>query len=267
MSDSVQPYLASGPPELLAELLESARLDEPTAGQLLSLQGKLGPLFVSPPSGGGGGGGSSGTGGPAAQAAGAAKGAGTATAGLGLAKTVLVAAVTGVLAGTGAFQAGRSYEADQRTADAVAPVVSAAPVLAPLSLPPIRVEAAAREAAAPPPVKVAAPKAVVAPPPAVLPAPTPPPPPPSTQPTNEEVALLQSAMGALRSGDASGALLTLEPYSERFPSGALQQEAEVLRIEALVTLGRRDAARTRAMDFKAKWPTSTHVMRVDALVR
>jgi len=81
------------------------------------------------------------------------------------------------------------------------------------------------------PAMPSAPKAAVAPQPAA----------PSA--IAVEQALIAQAMKGLRQGrDARGALGLLAQYAERFPSGALASEASMLRIEALLALGRQDEA-------------------------
>jgi hypothetical protein len=84
---------------------------------------------------------------------------------------------------------------------------------------------------------------------AILKAPTPPPAPseaPALGPPSAiavEQSLLGQAMRMLRqSRDAQTALSLLTEYAERFPNGALQSEATMLRIEALLALGQRDEA-------------------------
>lgn len=71
----------------------------------------------------------------------------------------------------------------------------------------------------------------------VLPAHAPPPEPvPST--LSGETQVLGQAMARLRrQGDAAGALAALDLYRQRFPRGTLQREADVARVDALLTLG------------------------------
>jgi hypothetical protein len=69
--------------------------------------------------------------------------------------------------------------------------------------------------------------------------------PPATAPSRiaAEQALLGQAMKTLRNGrDAQTALALLAQHAERFPDGALASEATMLRIEALLDLGRREEA-------------------------
>jgi len=68
-------------------------------------------------------------------------------------------------------------------------------------------------------------------------------PPPSRSPIAAEQSLLGQAMKSLREGhDARAALALLARHAEQFPTAALAAEAAVLRVEALLDLGRRDEA-------------------------
>ena len=72
---------------------------------------------------------------------------------------------------------------------------------------------------------------------------------PPTKPTPasgdglSEERLLAAAVRSLRAqGDARSALLALDEYRTRFPQGRLLVEAEVLRVDALLSQGRRQEA-------------------------
>ena len=81
------------------------------------------------------------------------------------------------------------------------------------------------------------------PPPAPGDAPEMAPPAVAPSPIAVEQSLLGQAMRMLRDGhDARTALALLAQHAERFPRGALASEATMLRIEALLALGRRDEA-------------------------
>jgi TolA-binding protein len=77
---------------------------------------------------------------------------------------------------------------------------------------------------------------------ALAPSATPPPQPvPST--LSGETQVLGQAVARLRQHhDATGALAALDLYRQRFPQGTLQREADVARVDALLTLGRDDGA-------------------------
>ena len=60
---------------------------------------------------------------------------------------------------------------------------------------------------------------------------------------SDEVRALDRAMGYLRRDhNAVAALATLEQYLDRYPHGALHQEARMARIDALLMLGRQQQA-------------------------
>ncbi|HEY3494044.1 MAG TPA: hypothetical protein VGK73_05130 [Polyangiaceae bacterium] len=81
----------------------------------------------------------------------------------------------------------------------------------------------------------------------------------------EEALLVRQAERQLAS-DPGRALALTEERRRRFPGGALGQEAEVVAIDALLRLGRRDAASARARSFEARHPGSVHARRIRALL-
>ena len=80
----------------------------------------------------------------------------------------------------------------------------------------------------------------------------------------EELGALDHARLALANGDARRALDELDGYDRRFPSGRLQVEAEVLRIDALAKVGHKDIARQHAEAFLRRHPNSVLATRVRA---
>jgi hypothetical protein len=82
----------------------------------------------------------------------------------------------------------------------------------------------------------------------------------------EELGALDHARVALVNGEGRRTLDELDAYDRRFPSGRLQIEAEVLRIDALAKLGRKEAARQRAEAFLRRYPNSVLATRVRAHV-
>lgn len=80
----------------------------------------------------------------------------------------------------------------------------------------------------------------------------------------EELGALDRARLALAGGDARRALDELDGYDRRFPAGRLQLEAEVIRIDALAKVGRKDAARQHAEAFLRRHPNSVLTTRVRA---
>lgn len=274
----------------LAELLESAAVDEPSPKTLDGLRGKVAHLFLIPPGGGGGdnGGGDAGGGdtgghdvggggdvgvdpsshlggldlGQASAVTAATAGtkvAGLATAGAaagGLAsKTVITVAVATLSVG-GAVGVGVSarYKKERPVAVIAAPR-PAVPVTPP---PPPEAtlehepdvseetpeEPAAERSAPPPPPRAPTRRAAAAP--------------------DDEVGLLQEALGAASPADA---LFAAEQHRKQYPESPLAQEREVIAVEALVKLGQRNAALARIQLFRAKWPTSTHLVRLERLVQ
>lgn len=117
--------------------------------------------------------------------------------------------------------------------------------------------------------------------PAVAPAPTPgrtssephpskrSPPSSSAEPPasiDEEVRLLARMQDAV-ARDPEGALALGREHRRRFGGGVLEQEREVLAIEALAKLGRLSEAGARADAFKQRFPRSGHARRVAAVLR
>jgi hypothetical protein len=104
-----------------------------------------------------------------------------------------------------------------------------------------------------PPAPPAAPPPFPAPPP-VPPAPPPPslsPPAAANPPPDGELALIAAAVRKLRTdNDPQGALAVLDEHRTRFPSGALNPEGSLARIEALLALDRRGEA-LRVLDGAA----------------
>lgn len=82
----------------------------------------------------------------------------------------------------------------------------------------------------------------------------------------DELAAVDRARVALAGGDARRALDELDAYDRRFPTGRLQLEAEVMRIDALAKVGRKEAARLRAEAFLRRNPNSVLTTRVRAHV-
>lgn len=96
-----------------------------------------------------------------------------------------------------------------------------------------------------------------------------PPPAPSAPRTTrdslaEEAAQLERARRALAS-DPAGALALLSEHAAAFPSGKLGAERELLAIDALVRLGRRDEARARARVMLARSPGGLYAARLEKM--
>lgn len=246
----------------LKSLLESAEVDEPTEAELERLTGRIAFLFDVPPGGGPDGDGGGGGGQPSGLEGGATSGGATAVAtkvATGVSAKLFIGAVvaSGGLV-TGAFVL--------RPKPEPAPVVAAvAQAVKPVEIAPPPVEPVAEPAPAvvePPKPAPAKPRVVQTTPP-----PQPPSPPAPTAPTSdEELSLLDSAMASSRSGNASQALAAVDAHRAKFPQSPLAQEREVIAIDSLVLLGRPDDARARLAAFRSRWPTSTHLLRLEALL-
>lgn len=90
---------------------------------------------------------------------------------------------------------------------------------------------------------------------------------PSEEPTRppSELGLLAEARSVLRSSPAQTLRLTDE-HRAQFGGGALVEEREVLAIEALIRLGRRPQAASRAERFHHRYPRSIHAGRIAAVL-
>jgi hypothetical protein len=88
----------------------------------------------------------------------------------------------------------------------------------------------------------------------------------ATQPPTE-LALVNEAQEALAARDPARALAQAREHELRFRDGMLAQEREVIAIDALLRLGRRREAESRALRFHAQYPQSAHGRRVDVLLQ
>jgi hypothetical protein len=79
-----------------------------------------------------------------------------------------------------------------------------------------------------------------------------------------ERLLLDRARRSLLHGDASAALASVVEHERRFPRGALSEERDALRVEALVAATRYDEARASAAAFHAAHPGSLLTPAVDS---
>ena len=84
----------------------------------------------------------------------------------------------------------------------------------------------------------------------------------------EELMLLERARRSLAAGRSDDAREALRRHREAFPTGALGEEADVLRIEVLIARGEHGLAEQAGRDFLDTHPASPHAPRVkDLLVR
>ena len=80
----------------------------------------------------------------------------------------------------------------------------------------------------------------------------------------EEAALLAEVQGALRSGSSKVALAKLESYDRKFPTGMLRAEADAAKVFALCSAGSVEKARSAAARFVQRYPTAPATARVQA---
>jgi hypothetical protein len=78
--------------------------------------------------------------------------------------------------------------------------------------------------------------------------------------------LLRDARLAIRSSPAA-ALGLVDRHSQLYPQGKLTQERELIAISALVAMGRRTAALSRAASFEKSFPGSAYRKQVEELLR
>jgi TolA-binding protein len=89
---------------------------------------------------------------------------------------------------------------------------------------------------------------------------------PTSTALGPQVAAIDGARRAFAAGDATRALQLVGDYEARYPAGAFTQEAEVLRVEALLRQGDRVGARSAGTRFLAQYPSSPHAARMRALI-
>ncbi|MES1185887.1 MAG: hypothetical protein ABUL60_18890 [Myxococcales bacterium] len=81
-----------------------------------------------------------------------------------------------------------------------------------------------------------------------------------------ELELLRAARLALKSSPTE-ALRLAEEHRSDYPSGKLTQERELIAISALVALGRRTSALSRAAGFERAFPTSPYRKQIGELLQ
>ena len=222
----------------LAAVLDARSDDDPSREQLARLSSRLAAVLPpgalpTPP----------GSVHPPAVATGAAGGT-LAKIGLGLA---LVAAASG---GWLALHGSTPTTGTQPVA-VPSPVSSSSPT----EEPPI-----VRPAPITPPATVPSERAIAPSRPGTAPAPQP------DVPTRSEADILTEAHEAMLGGKPERALALAADHARGYPNGTLAQEGKVIAIESLVALGRTEEARLRAAAFRATYPRSSHLARIDQLV-
>lgn len=261
MSDPVRLKLSADAPPLAVEALARAHGDGPDAARLVAIEaGVLGKLGL-PPGGGGGGGDGGGGAGPSAPPAGPAGAAGAALTKAGLATLAAGAVIVAIAVATRSnAPVTPTTAATRSTTDASPAVATAASVAEPA---PASISVDDLPAASAGLVNRAVASASARPPVSAAPAASDKDPAAATE--RAEVALLADAQAALTVRPAES-LARCDEHARRFATGTLVQEREVLAIDALMRLGRRPEAEARANRFRAAFPRSGHLRRIDALL-
>jgi hypothetical protein len=81
-----------------------------------------------------------------------------------------------------------------------------------------------------------------------------------------ERELIDAAGSALRAGNPDEALADADRHAQKFPSGQLAEEREVLAVRALLALGRTTDARARAERARTKFPSASFARTLDAVL-
>ncbi|WP_394834881.1 hypothetical protein LVJ94_51125 [Pendulispora rubella] len=82
----------------------------------------------------------------------------------------------------------------------------------------------------------------------------------------EEQSLLETARSAILRRDPVLALAPLREHAQRFPRGHLIEERDGLWVQALANAGETAAARTKAAEFRRRYPQSLLLPAVEAAV-
>ena len=82
----------------------------------------------------------------------------------------------------------------------------------------------------------------------------------------DDLALVERIRTQLSRGETDACLRSIDEYYARHRDGAFTQEVDVMRIEALATSGKRDAARAAGGRFLSQYPTSPYVDRVRSVL-
>ena len=82
----------------------------------------------------------------------------------------------------------------------------------------------------------------------------------------KELRVLQPARQAVAQQDFTAALSAIEEHQRQFPSGKLTEEREALRVKALLGLGRTAEAQRVATAFRAHFPRSALLKRIDEML-
>ena len=81
-----------------------------------------------------------------------------------------------------------------------------------------------------------------------------------------ELQVLQAARRGVARGDFVGALGAIAEHQRRFTAGKLAEEREALRVKALLGLGRSAEAERAGSAFRARFPRSALLGRIDEML-
>jgi TolA-binding protein len=82
----------------------------------------------------------------------------------------------------------------------------------------------------------------------------------------KEMRVLQPARQAVARGDFGSALAAIADHQTQYPSGKLAEEREALRVKALLGLGRTAEAQRAGAAFRARFPRSALLKRIEELL-
>ena len=82
----------------------------------------------------------------------------------------------------------------------------------------------------------------------------------------EELQLLSRARQSDARGDYAEVLAVVADHERSYPAGRLSEEREVLRVKALVGLGRGNESRHAAAKFRRQFPRSVLLQKIDDLL-
>jgi hypothetical protein len=81
-----------------------------------------------------------------------------------------------------------------------------------------------------------------------------------------ELQLLIRARQSDAQGDYAEVLAVVADHERRYPAGRLSEEREVLRVKALVGLGRASESRQAAAKFRREFPRSVLLQKIEDLL-
>jgi outer membrane protein assembly factor BamD (BamD/ComL family) len=84
---------------------------------------------------------------------------------------------------------------------------------------------------------------------------------------SEEIGLIDHARASLRSGNANATLQQVSDYDRRFVAGRFAPEALYLKMEALLKLGKNQAASVAAQSIIDRYPQGPQVGRAREVLR